>query len=87
MELSTVQPVSSPPPDDLCSVTVPAILGLSRALKGSAKSRAADFREICGMEGEGEGEVEGEEGGREFDLQADDIIKIKDMVSCSCTLC
>lgn len=63
--------------DEVCYVIVPAILGLSRALKGSAKSRAAAFREICGEEGEGGGE----EGGRGLDFRADDVVKIKNMVS------
>lgn len=58
-------------------MTVPAMLGLSRALKGSAKSRAASLREICGEEGD----REGEEGGRELDFQTDDVVKIKNMVN------
>ena len=65
-------------------MTVPAILGLCRALKGTAKSRAAAFREICGEEeGEGEREVREGEGevGREFDFQTQDIFRITEMVS------
>ena len=57
---------------------MPAILGLSRALKGSAKSRAAAFRKMCSIEEE---EKEGEEEGqRELDLQGDDVVKMKNMV-------
>ena len=57
---------------------MPAILGLSRALKGSAKSRAAAFREMCSIEEEEK--EEGEEGQRELDLQGDDVVKMKNMV-------
>lgn len=57
---------------------MPALLGLSRALKGTVKSRAAAFREMCGIEGQEEGEGEG--GGKELDFQADDVVKIKNMV-------
>ena len=63
--------------EEVCYEVVPAILGLCRALKGTAKCRAAAFKEICGMEGGG---GEGDEG-REFDFKAEDIIKIKNMVS------
>ena len=63
--------------EEVCYEVVPAILGLCRALKGTAKCRTAAFKEICGMEGGG---GEGDEG-REFDFKAEDIIKIKNMVS------
>ena len=62
-------------------------------MKGTAKSRAESFREICGQEREGEGEGEGGgEGGREgvgeagregsgFEYGTEDIVKLKNMVS------
>ena len=59
---------------------MPAILGLSRALKGSAKSRAAAFREMCSIEEEEKEKGEEEEGQRELDLQGDDVVKMKNMV-------
>ena len=68
--------------EEVCHETVPAILGLSRAMKSTAKCRAKAFREICGLEEEGEGEGGGGGGEREFELEAEDIIQLKNVVSC-----
>ncbi|CAI8048545.1 Phosphatidylinositol 4-kinase alpha [Geodia barretti] len=64
-------------PEEVCYETVPAILGLARAMKGTAECRAKAFREICGLEGEPEGG-----GGEEisFTFDTGDIIKLKNMV-------
>jgi hypothetical protein len=64
-------------PEEVCYETVPAILGLARAVKGTAECRAKAFREICGLEGEPEGG-----GGEEisFTFDTGDIIKLKNMV-------
>ena len=73
----------SPSPEEVCYETVPAILGLARAMKGTGEYRAKAFREICGLEGEGEGEGEGGGGGKEekFGFKAEDVVKLKNMVS------
>ena len=65
-------------PEEVCYEPVPAILGLARAVKGTAECRAKAFREICGLEGEPEGG-----GGEEisFTFDTGDIIKLKNMVS------
>ena len=81
-------PLSLPPPpslspEEVCYVTVPAILGLSRALKGTSVGRATDFREMCGLVGGGEVE-EGGEGGedmKELKLGSKEVTELKEMVS------
>ena len=65
-------------PEEVCYETVPAILGLARAMKGTAECRAKAFREICGLEGEPEGGGGGE---ISFTFDTGDIIKLKNMVS------
>ena len=77
--LTVTLPLISSSPEEVCYETVPAILGLARAMKGTDEYRAKAFREICGLEEEGEEGGGGKE--EKFGFKDEDVVKLKNMVS------